>query len=57
MGLNLLRPMIYRWRFERKKAVTSTEGEKMEEDGRRGLISILEEENGTGLTSFFYKPG
>jgi hypothetical protein len=29
----------------------------MEEDGRRGLISILEEENGTGLTSFFNKPG
>jgi hypothetical protein len=28
----------------------------MEEDGRRGLISILEEENGTGLASFFYKP-
>jgi hypothetical protein len=29
----------------------------MEEDGRRGLISILEEENGTGLTSLFNKPG
>jgi hypothetical protein len=25
----------------------------MEEDGRRGLISSLEEENGTGLASFF----
>jgi hypothetical protein len=32
MGLNLLRPMIYRWRFERKKTVMPTEGE---EDGRR----------------------
>jgi hypothetical protein len=29
----------------------------MEEDGRRRLISILEEENGTGLTAFFNKPG
>jgi hypothetical protein len=32
MGLNLLRPMIYRWRVERKNTGTPTEGE---EDGRR----------------------
>jgi hypothetical protein len=47
MGLNLLRPIIYRWRVERKNTGTPTEGE---EDGRRGLISILEEENGKGRT-------
>jgi hypothetical protein len=46
MGLNLLRPMIYTSGFERKNTVTPKE---REEDGRRGLISILEEENGQGL--------
>ena len=53
MSLNLLRPMIDKSRFERKKTVTLKEGE---EDGRRGWISILEEENGTGLTYFFHQP-
>ena len=53
MGLNLLRPMIYMLRFERKKTVTPKEGE---EDRRRGLISTLEEENAKGRTDSFSRP-
>ena len=53
MGLNLLRPMIYMLRFERKKTVTPKEGE---EDRRRGLILTLEEENAKGRTDSSSRP-
>jgi hypothetical protein len=40
-----------------RKQGRQRKGKKTEEDGRRRLISILEEENGMGLTAFFNKPG
>jgi hypothetical protein len=48
MDLYLLRPMIDRSRFERKKTVTPLQGKKTEEDGRRGWISFRRKKTDRG---------
>jgi hypothetical protein len=46
MDLYLLRPMIDRSRFERKKTVTPTAGEEGRRRWKKGMDILLEKENG-----------